>query len=177
MRCICMLGLLAAAAAQAQEPRELSVAVTFDDVPSVAVARCAPGSARALNDRLLAAIRRNRMPAAALVVAGPGRCGAEDLDAIVNAWLRAGHEVGSHTFTHRDFNTLSLPAYLADVDRAHDRLSTILSARGQRLRYFRYPLLHAGHTRARKDALSAHLRRKSYEIAVVTIDNQEWVFA
>jgi peptidoglycan/xylan/chitin deacetylase (PgdA/CDA1 family) len=151
--------------------------VTFDDVPSVAIPRCVPGAARGMNDRLLTAIQRNRMPAAALVVTGPGRCGAEELDEIVGAWLAAGHQVGSHTDSHRDINQLSLPAYLADVDRAHQRLSGILSARGAPLLYFRHPFLHAGDTRAKKDGLTAHLRRKGYQIAVVTVDNQEWVFA
>jgi peptidoglycan/xylan/chitin deacetylase (PgdA/CDA1 family) len=177
MRFTCLLVLVAATAARAQQPGQLRVAVTFDDVPSVAIPACAPGAARAMNDRLLTAIKRNRMPAAALVVTGANRCGGQDLEAIVGSWLAAGHEVGSHTDLHRDFNRLTVSAYLADVDRAHDRLSTILKAKGARLRYFRHPLLHAGNTQAKKDALSAHLRRKGYQIAVVTVDNQEWVFA
>ncbi len=165
------------ASAAAQQTDGLRVAVTFDDVPAVAVARCTPGSARALNQRLLQAIDRNRMPAAALVVTGPSRSGAGQLDAIVNGWLDAGHAVGSHTYGHRDANTVPLASYLADVDRAHERLARLLSARGKELRYFRHPYLHTGATRARKDSLDRHLRRKGYHIAVVTVDNQEWVFA
>jgi peptidoglycan/xylan/chitin deacetylase (PgdA/CDA1 family) len=153
---------------------DLRVAVTFDDIPSVAVARC---NARALNERLLTKIKRNDMPAAALVVTGPGRCGAEQLAPIVEMWLAAGHEVGSHTHTHNDFNRMSLAAYLADVDSAHRRLNAILSRGGRQLKYFRHPLLHAGDTPAKQQALARHLRAKGYTIAVVTVDNQEWVFA
>lgn len=173
MRPLLVLVLAGAAPALAQTT-PLQVAVTFDDVPSVAVARC---SALALNQRLLQAIERNRMPATALVVTGPGRCGAEQLDSIVALWLAAGHEVGSHTATHRDVNTVPLRTYLADVDRAHQRLVPMLERRGARLRYFRHPLLHTGATRATRDSLARHLRDKGYQIAVVTIDNQEWVFA
>jgi peptidoglycan/xylan/chitin deacetylase (PgdA/CDA1 family) len=157
-----------------QTRQDLRVAVTFDDVPSVAVARC---DARALNERLLAKIKRNRMPAAALVVTGPARCGADQLAPIVGMWLTAGHEVGSHTHTHNDINRMSLAAYLADVDRAHQRLSGIMSRHGKRLEYFRYPFLHAGDTPAKQAGLARHLGAKGYMIAVVTVDNQEWVFA
>jgi peptidoglycan/xylan/chitin deacetylase (PgdA/CDA1 family) len=157
-----------------QTRKDLRVAVTFDDVPAVAVARC---NARALNERLLTKIKRNRMPAAALVVTGPARCGADQLAPIVEMWLTAGHEVGSHTHTHNDINRMSLAAYLADVDSAHRRLNAIMSRHGKRLEYFRHPFLHAGNTAAKQSGLARHLRTKGYTIAVVTVDNQEWVFA
>ena len=35
----------------------------------------------------------------------------------------------------------------------------------------------AGNTAAKKEGLDRHLRSKGYHIAVVTVDNQEWVFA
>ncbi len=177
MRYAILLGLAVAVPAAAQQTSERRVAVTFDDVPGVAYAGCGPGAARVLNQRLLAAIERNRMPAAALVVARRSGCGAGELEPIVGAWLEAGHEVGSHSFTHRDFNRLSLAAYLADVDSAHNRLTAILNARGAHLRYFRHPLLHTGNTAAKKQGLAKHLRDKGYQTAVVTVDNQEWVFA
>jgi peptidoglycan/xylan/chitin deacetylase (PgdA/CDA1 family) len=157
-----------------QTRQNLRVAVTFDDVPSVAIVRC---NARTLNQRLLTKIERNDMPAAALVVTGPARCGADQLAPIVEMWLQAGHEVGSHSHTHNDINRIPLAAYLADVDSAHRRLSGILSRRGERLKYFRHPFLHAGETPAKQQRLSHHLSSKGYTIAVVTVDNQEWVFA
>jgi peptidoglycan/xylan/chitin deacetylase (PgdA/CDA1 family) len=167
--------LLAVVAALAQgQTRDLRVAVTFDDLPAVAIARCDPV---VFNRRLLAGIKRNDMPAAALVVTGPARCGAAQLPVILADWARAGHEIGSHTHTHRDFNTLSLQTYLADVDSADVRLRPLLRRHNAQLRYFRHPLLHAGDTRAKKQALEAHLRAKGYQVAVVTVDNQEWVFA
>ena len=177
MRLALVLVCAHAAAAAAQQSGQRQVAVTFDDVPSVAVSRCTAGVARALNRRLLQAIERNGMPATALVVTGPDRCGADQLDVIVNAWLAAGHEVGSHTFGHRDVDTVPAAVYLADVERAHERLAPLLSARGRQLRYFRHPFLHTGATRAKKDSLDRHLSSRGYRVAPVTIDNQEWVFA
>lgn len=173
MRNAFLLILLFSSAAQAQS-RNLRVAVTFDDVPGVAVARCSP---IALNRRLLTALDRHRIPAAALVVTGPERCGGDQLTRIVRTWVEHGHEIGSHTHKHRDINQLRLDAYLADVDTAHIRLTAILQPRGLQVRYFRHPFLHVGNTPAKKQGLERHLRSKGYRIAVVTIDNQEWIFA
>ncbi len=172
MRNALLLSLFYTTAAHAQSV-DLKVAVTFDDIPSVAVAEC---NAIALNQRLLAKLKRHSIPAAALVVTGPSRCGANQLPRILAAWRAGGHEIGSHTHSHRDINTLTLPAYLRDVDTAHARL-TALQPRGMAVRYFRHPFLHAGNTVAKKTGVERHLRAKGYEIAVVTIDNQEWVFA
>ncbi len=133
-------------------------------------------NATALNQRLLAKLKRHSIPAAALVVTGPSRCGAHQLPRILAAWRAGGHEIGSHTHSHRDINTLALPVYLRDVDTAHARL-TAMQPRGVRVRYFRHPFLHAGNTVAKKEGLDRHLRANGYQIAVVTIDNQEWVFA
>lgn len=172
MRNSLLLILFCSTAAHAQS-RDLRVAVTFDDIPSVAVAEC---NAIALNQRLLAKLKRHSIPAAALVVTGPARCGEHQLPRILAAWRAGGHEVGSHTHTHRDINTLPLAAYLRDVDTAHARL-TAWQPRAVPVRYFRHPFLHAGNTAAKKEGLARHLRAKGYQIAVVTVDNQEWVFA
>ena len=176
MRYALLLILVTATVVRAQHPATRQVAVTFDDVPGVQM-RCTPGAARAVNRKLLDGLARHRVPAAALVVTGPGRCAAAELDRLVDDWLTAGHEVGSHTRTHRDINRLSLAAYLSDVDAAHARLDPMLRRRGQRLQFFRHPFLHAGDTPAKKEGLARHLKAKGYQIAAVTVDNQEWVFA
>src|SRR5205823_5030095 len=45
------------------------------------------------------------------------------------------------------------------------------------LRYFRYPMLHTGTTLQKRDAIASFLRTRHYIDAVVTLDNQDWIFA
>jgi hypothetical protein len=52
-----------------------------------------------------------------------------------------------------------------------------MSARGRRLRYFRYPFLHVGEDLSKRRAFEAFLTGRGYVVAAVTIDNDEFVFA
>ena len=45
------------------------------------------------------------------------------------------------------------------------------------MRYFRHPFLHTGNTPEKKLQLELFLPTLQYEVAPVTIDNSEWIFA
>ena len=49
--------------------------------------------------------------------------------------------------------------------------------RGERLVYFRHPLLHTGSDGETRMELDRFLNERDYTVAPVTIDNQEFVFA
>jgi len=53
----------------------------------------------------------------------------------------------------------------------------VLNERGERLVYFRHPLLHTGPNAEIRRELDRFLDERGYTVAPVTIDNQEFVFA
>jgi peptidoglycan-N-acetylglucosamine deacetylase len=157
------------------------IAVTFDDIPGVAMLRsqrCNRNAFAEVNRKLLRKVAEHRIPATGLVVEGR-LCERErsGLPGILKMWLDAGHELGNHTFSHEDLNNTPLARYQADVIRGESLTSALLKERGKRLRYFRHPFLHAGKDLATKRAFEKFLTSRGYRIAPVTIDNQEWVFA
>jgi peptidoglycan/xylan/chitin deacetylase (PgdA/CDA1 family) len=157
------------------------VAVTFDDLPGVALLptqRCNAKGIAAMNKTLLKTIATNRIPALGLVVEGR-LCESQRnaLPEILNLWLDAGLELGNHSFSHFDLNHKPLAAYEADVVRGEAVTARLLKRRGKRLKYFRHPFLHAGKDLKTKQAFEKFLIDRGYQIAPVTIDNQEWVFA
>lgn len=168
--------VLAAAATAAPGP----VAVTFDDLPLQRMGQSTTAQAVAVNERLVAALSEREIPAVAFVneqkleVDGrpdPGRV------AVLERWLEAGLELGSHTYSHPDLHHVNLEAYLADIDRG-ERITRPLAARhGLPFRYFRHPFLHTGRDIATRDAVREHLAEKGYTVAPVTIDNSEWIYA
>jgi peptidoglycan/xylan/chitin deacetylase (PgdA/CDA1 family) len=171
--------LLFATAAAAQPPQR-AVALTFDDIPGVAFPRADVCDARAVaawNAKLLATLRAHHAPALGLVVASHSCDGALPLPSILDAWLASGHDLGNHTWSHRDFNRMTLAEYEKDVIRGEAPLRAALARHGRKLVYFRHPLLHTGDTAAKKEGLAAFLRERGYVVAPVTLDNQDWVFA
>jgi peptidoglycan/xylan/chitin deacetylase (PgdA/CDA1 family) len=157
------------------------VAVTFDDVPLSGSpdAACDAAALERLTLRLVDRIVSLDMPATGLVVESRvcDRLRPTLLPRLLAVWLDAGLDLGNHTFSHPDLNRTPVERYRADIVNGEATVGALLEERGTRLRYFRYPLLHAGTSLATKRAVKAFLFERGYAIAPVTIDNQEWVFA
>lgn len=181
-RWLVMQALITAAStvgAEAQ-PSERRVALTFDDlVMTPEVGGCSPAVARAVNEEILAGLRRAGAPATGLVNASR-TCNLEAAqlrDPLLESWLDAGHVLGNHTWSHPDLEWTELDAYLADARRGGESLDSLLAPRGTPVEWFRHPLLHAGDTPGKKEGLSRFLEERGWRVAPVTVDNQEWVYA
>lgn len=156
------------------------VAITFDDLPGVQMAGgwCNPSIFEALNQKLISVLTAHKIPALGLVVESrmcEEKRGA--LAGLLRLWLDAGLELGNHSFSHFDLNTRPLAVYEADVIRGEATTQRLLQERGRKLKYFRHPYLHAGKDLETKRAFEQFLIERGYQIAPVTLDNQEWVFA
>ena len=164
--------------AAAQDRR---VAVTFDDLPYQAAdaALCDPASLMRLTTDFVAMLRPLDTPATAFVneghVCAPTR--ASTLAGALDVWLDAGLDLGNHTASHINIHDTTAEAYLADVDAGAPVTRSVLEARGRRLHWFRHPFLFTGETPEKHDAIAAGLAARGYDVAPVTIDNNDWMFA
>jgi peptidoglycan/xylan/chitin deacetylase (PgdA/CDA1 family) len=165
-------------AGRAGETPKRSVAVTFDDLPGNSVRDF--DVKRAFNEKLVASIRRNQVPAVGFVNEGQcydGETLFESRVEILKLWTDAGLELGNHTRTHRDFNLITLEEVKWEVAEGEAITRRLLAEKGGKLRYFRHPFLHTGGTAEKRKAIEAFLAGRGYTLAPVTIDNEEWVFA
>jgi peptidoglycan/xylan/chitin deacetylase (PgdA/CDA1 family)/ketosteroid isomerase-like protein len=183
--CALLLGLLypgavAQAAVTATSPPTASagprpIAVTVDDLPiGMPNLHPDPADREQVTKCLLEILAHHKIPATAFVVWGQVR-GPQD-EALLTAWLRAGHTLGNHTFGHPDLTRLDLDAWLADMEQGRAGLAAWLQARGAVLRYFRFPFLDEGDTGAKWDAVRQALRDSGQRTVPVTIDTQDWSF-
>jgi predicted alpha/beta superfamily hydrolase/peptidoglycan/xylan/chitin deacetylase (PgdA/CDA1 family) len=171
---ICAGIALAASFAAAQR----SVAVTIDDLPVAQAGErgCEGSGLESLTRRLLAPIRERHVPVTAFAVAG--NCSALSLEqkrAIFAMWKEAGAEIGNHTYSHPDLNTTSVRDFEQDILRADAALREATGA--VRLRWFRFPMLHAGPDGETKAAIASFLETHQWRQAPVTFDNSDWMFA
>lgn len=166
-----LLAVLLFAFSVAAAPRR--VAFTFDDIPGVQHGRerCDLAAMRAMNEKLVTAIRRHRLPALGLVV--ESRACRQHLASLYSIWLDAGLELGNHTASHRDFNVTPLEEFQRDTIANE----AVLQQLGRKVRYFRYPFLRSGTELTKKRAFEDFLRERGYVNAPVTIDNDEYIYA
>lgn len=155
-----------------------SIAVTIDDLPyAPGGLPCTRAEADAFTNRFLAMLVRQKVPA--IGFANPGR-GCEDRaadPALLERWLVAGFNLGSHSSTHPNINDVGLEAYAADIIAAEPVLKPLLARYGKQLIWYRHPFLRTGATPEIRQGIESLLAGRGYRVAAVTFDNSEWVYA
>ncbi|PNB46454.1 polysaccharide deacetylase, partial [Pseudomonas sp. FW305-130] len=91
------------------------IALTFDDLPALTMAKDQP-YVTGLNADILQGLRKHRIPATGFV----NESKLNELDrpqqiAVLEHWLDAGMDLGNHTFSHESPNRLGAAAYIADI--------------------------------------------------------------
>lgn len=156
-------GLLPAAQAQAQ-----NLALSFDDGFDP---REQPQAA-AWNAAILDALARADVQA--IFFPSGRRVDTPEGLRLVGDWGRAGHQVGNHTYAHRNFGSsrLTLEEFTADIEREEVLLKDLPGWKSR----LRFPYLKEGETAAKRDGLRLWLRERGYATGAVSIDASDWYY-
>ena len=171
------LAVVMAACAWATLAHAEGVALTFDDLPTMALTGD-PSYAQSTTQALLRGLRRHQFPATGFVIGERLQgAGGEAHAALVQQWLTAGMALGNHTYSHISLNKTPVDQYIADVGRADAVLKPLVAAHHARLRWFRHPFLETGLTSESRHSFEAWLSTRGYRVAPVTMENADYVFA
>ena len=173
---------LARVQASAEKPTQRTVAITVDDLPGAE-----PGTDHAngnlhelerINRAIPAALRAHHVPAIGFVNEWKLQVdGQRDARAaLLQMWLDAGMSLGNHTYSHPDFHTTPLDRYEDETIRGEVVTRALMSAVGQKEKYFRHPFLNTGPTAEAKSAFEAFLKDRGYRVAPVTVDPSDYMF-
>lgn len=91
---------------------------------------------------------------------------------LLSAWDKAGHLIGNHTYSHRNYNAPE--AVIADYQQDILRAEALLKEFPRFKKYFRFPMLKEGDTAAKRDAMRTFFAEHGYRNGYVTIDNSDW---
>jgi peptidoglycan/xylan/chitin deacetylase (PgdA/CDA1 family) len=91
---------------------------------------------------------------------------------ILQAWRAAGNPLGNHTWSHPEFDKLTLPQYEANIVRDEPLLRKV--SPNSDWHWFRFPYLEEGNTVKRREQLRAWLTQHGYRIAEVSMDFQDY---
>jgi len=143
------------------------IALTFDDTPR-AVGAFFTKQERA--KRLIAGLKKARVDQAAFFV-NPGNVHDAADEAVVDGYVRAGHVIANHSFSHPHLNQLAVADYLADVDKAE----AWLKPRPGHRPWFRFPFLdEGGKDKGKRDALRTALAERGLTNGYVTAEGSDW---
>lgn len=171
---VCIVG----SAGHAAAPPNRAVAITIDDLP-----RGLDGgprdlaSLKAMTATLLQPFHDRQIPITGFVNAGRYSGDVLGLKELLTMWIEAGAQLGNHSFSHPDINSVPLEVYTTDIVRGEEPLRSVLAAHGLPLKYYRHPYLHVGATLESKRGLARFLKDRGYEVAPVTLDNADYAFA
>jgi peptidoglycan/xylan/chitin deacetylase (PgdA/CDA1 family) len=126
--------------------------------------------------RLVEAFARHRLPPVTGFVNGATVEGRPAERAALEAWRRAGHRLGNHTFAHVDLARVGPEAFVADVERNEPLLAALAGpgAPARDWRVLRFPFLQEGATVEAREAVREALFARGYRIAEVTVDFEDW---
>jgi peptidoglycan-N-acetylglucosamine deacetylase len=173
--------LLLALPAVAQESK--SIAITMDDLPvSTYSQNPAPDAIheqQEITRNILATLTRHHAPAIGFVneikLNTPGARDA--YAAMLQSWLDAGMDLGCHGYAHLALSATAINAYEADFYRGTVITPTLMKQATKREHYFRYPYNDTGDTKEKKESFEAFLKAQQYDIAPVTLQNDDWMYA
>ena len=156
------------------------VCFTFDDLPFVSYNITDTIMQKSLFNKLLLSLKESKIPAIGFVnefkMYSNGSIINFQSD-LLRKWVDEGMDLGNHTFSHKDYNSVSFNEYSKDILKDENIIGSILSGKNKPVRYFRHPFLHVGNSAARADSLNAFLSDHDYIVAPVTIDNEDYLFA
>lgn len=156
-------------------PQQRTVAVTFDDLPVAGTLD--PAEARTINLAILNSLDRHGVPAIGFVIGKRVQeIGKDQGQALLAEWARRGYDLGNHTYSHIAFDQFTVEGFERDIVAGETAIRPVLESVGKRPRYFRFPENHAGDTKEKHDAIAAFLARRGYQVAVCTIDNEDYNF-
>jgi peptidoglycan/xylan/chitin deacetylase (PgdA/CDA1 family) len=171
-----LLPLLAAA----QTPAQPAVAITFDDLPYAAMPADDDAALQRITASLLHRLQADHVPVVGFVneakLDREGTLDPERVD-LLRSWVRAGFELGNHTYSHPSLNRTPLDAFEADLLQGEAVTRPLMQGEGKTLRWFRHPFLHQGQTAEVRAAFQDFLAAHGYRVAPVTVNSAEWVFA
>jgi peptidoglycan/xylan/chitin deacetylase (PgdA/CDA1 family) len=152
-------------------PPQRSVAITIDDLPYATGGDRAPTEsdrprADSINRAIIAALVRHHVPTTGFVI----QQRVEHLggQTLLKEWTAAHLVLGNHSYSHPDFNKLSVAQIEDEIVRGEASLTAP--------RFFRFPFNHDGDTREKHDSIAAFLARRGYRVATCTIQNDDWLF-
>lgn len=180
MRTLLSLGFLICfvISASGQTPTR-TIAVTIDDLPYV---RMGDGAyltgAQPATTKILSTLKKYKVEAVGFVNERQLEYGdqREARTALLRQWVQSGMTLGNHTYSHPDFNRLTVEQFAEEIEKGDVVSRELMKSRRPYQLYFRHPMTHTGDTAEKKEAIEKFLAARGYKVTPHTIENSDFIF-
>jgi len=176
---VLLCGLAVPFPLHAQNAPPRSIAITIDDLPAGTANLMTGAEIVEMTTKLLGTLKDQKVPAVGFVneqkLYKPGE--VDDRIKALNLWLDNGFELGNHTYAHTSLNRVPLRVWEEEVIRGETVTSLLLAQHKMKMRYLRHPYLDAGRDLQTRREAEAFLSSRGYQIAPVTMDAWDWMYA
>jgi peptidoglycan/xylan/chitin deacetylase (PgdA/CDA1 family) len=176
LRLLIAFVLLLCPTASTQPARRMTV--TFDDLPYVIPGGDNLAAVQAGTRALLTVLKNHRVPVVAFVneikLRVPNE--VEARTAVLKQWVDAGMILGNHTYSHPNFNELTIEQFEQEIVKGDVVTRRLMQNRQPYQLYFRHPMTHTGETQAKKEAIERFLASRGYKVTPHTIENSDFIF-
>lgn len=180
MKTVILLALLLCVVCSANGQKATrTIAVTIDDLPYVGMGD-APylSSAQTATAKILSTLKKYKAPTVAFVNERKVQTGndREAITALLRDWVHNGVVLGNHTYSHPDFNRLTVEQFEEEILKGELVTRKLMSSRRPYQLYFRHPMTHTGDTVEKKEAIEKFLAARGYKVTPHTIENSDYIF-
>lgn len=156
-----------------------TMAVTIDDLPYVNIGD-GPylNNARAATSKILGTLKKHNATAVGFVNERQLEYGndREARTALLQSWVKSGMTLGNHTYSHPDFNRLTVEQFQQEIEKGEVVTRQLMQSRRPYQLYFRHPMTHTGDTQEKKEAIEKFLTARGYKVTPHTIENSDFIF-
>jgi len=160
--------------------QQKKMCVTVDDLPVVSYGINEPAFLLDVTRNLIATFDKYDIPAIGYVNEQKLYINGQ-LDSarvsLLALWLDNGYDLGNHTYSHKNYDKTPFNEFTADILKGEKVTKSLCEQNNKSLNYFRHPYLRAGKTKGAYDSLNQFLNQNGYQVAPVTIDNDDYLFA
>jgi peptidoglycan/xylan/chitin deacetylase (PgdA/CDA1 family) len=159
-------------------PAARTMVITIDDLPYTTIDAPYLANAGAATKQILEALKKHRAPVVGFVNEGLLEEHNERAAriALLKQWVDMGAILGNHTFSHRDFNQLTITQFEDEITKGEVVTRELMKSRGTYQLYFRHPMTHTGDTAEKKEAIEKFLAARGYKVTPHTIENSDFIF-
>ncbi len=145
------------------------IAITFDDLPYVASADLSLQEGKGIVESVIRTLANHHATAIGFAI---GEKITPQTSVLISEFVSAGNTLGNHTWTHPDYNKITVEQFRNEVKKTEQ----LISPWKMKSKYFRFPYLDQGNSKEKLKKAERVLINMNYQNVSASINNDDFKY-